>query len=331
MRIPRSKLTRTLIIVGLLALILVTYGGIVVMAFFHRPLGPELVLPEPAPAPVAQAPTATPAGPPQCGGPHVMTLMTLGTDTLQGDYTSGFADVIRVARIDFVTPSAILLSVPRDLWVAIPGLESQGIIENRIKSAYAYGYQYDVPGGGPSLLAQTLDQNFRLKVDHYLVVNFLAFEAGINHIGGIDVEVPGPLGSPDDANYFPGGWQHMDGHTALTYARLRGDSSDLYRIDRQTQVLLAIRQKALSPQILPVLPGMVEAMRATVLTDLTPAEISSLECIAQKIDPSALYTLEIDESMMTRDSLMGYEVMLPDYPAIAGVVATFNAGGTPSP
>jgi LCP family protein required for cell wall assembly len=216
--------------------------------------------------------------------------------------------------------------------VQIPGLESHGIIENRIKSAYAYGNLYDVPGDGPGLLARTLADEFDLHVDHYMVVSFDAFEGGIDAIGGIDVDVPQPVEStfqsvPD----FQAGLQHMDGTTALEYARIREESTDLYRIDRQTQVIMAIREKALSPQILPALPRLVETMRGSVLTDLSPAEISSLVCIGQKIDAEAIHTLKIDSSMVTRTATaIGppccREVLLPDYEAIAQLVQTFQAG-----
>jgi len=263
-----------------------------------------------------------------------MYLLMVGSDDSTGDYTGGFADVIRVLRIDFVSPSATLLAIPRDLWVRIPGLEDYGIVENRIKTAYAYGNLYGAPGDGPSLLAQTLAEEFDLYVDHYVVVSFAAFEAGIDAIGGIDVDVPQPVAStfqplPD----FPAGLQHMDGKTALEYARIREETTDLYRIDRQTQIVMAIREKAFSPQVLPALPRLVETMRGSVLTDLTPAEISMLVCIGQKIEPDAIQTMKIDSSMVTRTvTALGppccREVLLPDYAAIDKLAQEFYTSGS---
>jgi LCP family protein required for cell wall assembly len=238
--------------------------------------------------------------------------------------------VIRVIRVDFASPSAILLAIPRDLWVQIPGLEQHGIIENRIKTAYAYGNHYDVPGGGPSLLAQTLAQNFDLHPDHYVVVNFAAFEEGIDAIGGIDINVLEPLrDSLSGEEYFPAGW-HMDGETALRYARMREDITDLDRVERQTQAVMAIRERVLSPQVLPSLPGVVQSMRASILTDLSPSEISMLMCIGERIGPGAIRVMSIDATMVTSViDPWGHEVLMPDYQAIAELTQAFNAGAAP--
>ena len=232
------------------------------------------------------------------------------------------------------TPVALQMSfVSRDLWVQIPGLERHGIIENRIKTAYAYGNLYDVPRDGPSLLALTLAEEFGLYVDHYVIVSFAAFEAGIDAIGGIDVNVPQPVEStfqplPD----FSAGLQHMDGESALAYVRVREETTDLYRIDRQTQVVMAMRDKIFSPQIIPTLPRLVEAMRPSVVTDLSPAQISALVCIGQRIESDTIQTMKIDSSMVTRTSTaLGppccREVLLPNYEAIVQLVEEFNGGG----
>jgi LCP family protein required for cell wall assembly len=330
------------LLLGVLLAVVVTLA-LLAYRLWHRPLGPQLVVEEPvadstgeepasAPEGEAALPAATPAGAPQCGGPPVMYLLIVGSDTLTGDYESGFADVIRIVRLDFVAPSATVLSIPRDLWVRIPGLEQYGIVENRVKTAYAYGNAYNFPGEGVSLLVQTLAQNFGTQVDHYVIINFDAFVAGVDAIGGIDIVIPEPVdGSWQDLPYFPAGHYHMDGETTLQYARIREDNTtDLYRIDRQTQVILAIRERMLSPQILPTLPRLVDSMKGASQTDLSPSQISSLLCIGQKIEPDAIQTVKMDYSMTTSTiNAWDFEVLLPDYEAITRFVQDFNAGAVP--
>ncbi len=336
----RFRRTKQLII----GLLLVGPGLLSLIAIWvwNRPLGPQLVWSEPAPTPergdTTPGPnnhelflTLTPIVPeitlqPRCGGPPVMYILLIGIDDAQG--YSGFADAIRIVRVDFRTPSVILLSVPRDLWVRIPGLESQGIIENRLKAAYPYGIHYAIPGGGPSLLAQTLALNFGLRVDHYVVANFSAFVAGIDSIGGVDIYVTEPTNGPTYA--LSAGWHHMDGQTALEYARTReNNSSDLYRIDRQTQIILAVRGKIFSPEIIPALPDLISSMQDSMITDMSPSHVSALVCIGQEIEPEHIQIMRIGPEMVEQVTLLhGHEILHPDYGAIAQLVQAFHAGLT---
>jgi LCP family protein required for cell wall assembly len=237
--------------------------------------------------------------------------------------------VIRVARIDFSNPSVILLAVPRDLWVTIPGLDKYGISEERIKISYPYGNVFPIPGGGPSLLAQTLSLNLGLHIDHYLAMDFAAFAAGIDKIGGIDIYLPNAVGNPTtDPPYFAAGWNHMDGATALSYSRVRPqNTSDLNRIDRQTEVIIAARHKLLSSDSLPLLPGLISSMKDSVVTDLSPADISSLVCIAQQTEPGKMVLAKIDKPLVLSviDSY-GYERLLPSPDRIRDFIKAFDAG-----
>jgi len=100
-------------------------------------------------------PTATQE--PFCGGPELMYILGIGVDTKDNSYSYGLADVIRVARVDFMTPKITVLTVPRDLWVEIPDIsDNYGITHGKLNQAYFYGgpgmAYYDGPGGGPGLL-----------------------------------------------------------------------------------------------------------------------------------------------------------------------------------
>ena len=92
--------------------------------------------PEPTAVPTnTPIPTATPE--PLCGGPETMTVLALGVDSGgDNDYLYGLADVIKVVRVDFVTPKVTVMSLPRDLWVQIPGIEDFGVTEGKLNQSY---------------------------------------------------------------------------------------------------------------------------------------------------------------------------------------------------
>jgi LCP family protein required for cell wall assembly len=321
---------------GVLAILLAA-AGLAAYRVWNRPLGPQLGVPgsEGLPSPSVDAtPSADnqPRTRPLCGGPEIMQLMVVGNDNEYGDYNSNaaFADVIRIARINFVEPSASILSIPRDLWVPIPGMEeAAGVSVNRLKTAYAYGNRYLGPGGGPALLAQTLWEHFGIRLDHYIVINFATFVAGIDAIGGIDIYLEEPLDYGSSAwGNLPAGWNHLDGEAALIFARARpNNSSDSNRIDRQTILIRAIQQKAISPQILPSVPRLIRALTGMALTDLSPSDLSTLLCIAQRIPSENIRTVDLSSTLyVTELDDLGYERLLPDYEGIADFVRHFQAG-----
>lgn len=146
---------------------------------------------------------------------------------------------------------AALVSIPRDLSVEIP---EHG--RHKINAAYSLGERTGYPGGGSGLTAATIEQEFDLPIHYHATLNFDGFKEIINTAGGVDVEVESAIDDP----YYPApgydgydpfsiqeGLQHMDGDTALKYARSRKTTNDFDRSHRQQQVLLALRDKLLGP------------------------------------------------------------------------------------
>ncbi len=239
------------------------------------------------PTPTA-APTATPQ--PLCGGPAVMTILAIGADS-GVDYNYGLADVIRIVRVDFTIPKVTVLSMPRDLWVEIPDIENPyNITHGKLNQAYFYGGPgmgyYKGPGGGPGLLARTLDLNFGLRVDHYGAVNMQTFVKIVDAVGGIDLYLPYDVdGRPiddrtEDMGYFPAGQHHFTGEQALRFARIRKKYNDFTRMDHQNMVICALKEKITTPAVLPKIPQIIAAFKDSVLTDLSLEQISQLACLA---------------------------------------------------
>ena len=276
-------------------------------------------------------PTLTPTLVPQCGSSEaVIYILLIAKDsedgnkegTLANDYSTGFADAIRVVRIDYRNGALSLLAIPRDLMVSIPGLEKQGIYQERIKMAYAYGYQYETPGLGAVLVADTLATNFGFHIDHTLTMNFSSFYELVEILGGLEIDVP------EDVGQFPAGHYSMSGFQALAYARLRHlageDQSDLSRIKRQTQLLYAIRDKVFSPEILPIIPELIPQFLNLVSTDLTLGEINRLLCLSRDI--STIESIEMGEEYFTiQIDAFGYERFVPHYVQIRELVNQFQA------
>jgi len=333
---PRTPIIIVAVVVFLIILAAIAYPRI--SAAWTRPLGPQLELPTytptilaiedteiPSQQPSESAntterplpthtreltptiePTATPE--PVCGGPPVMYILGVGSDS--GDYLYGLSDVMRIARVDFVNPKVSILTMPRDLWVEIPGISDHyNITHGKLNQAYLYGNPgmgyYDGPGAGPGLLARTLELNFGLRVDHYGAVNMEVFKKIIDRIGGLDLylatDVDGRPKEDSDAEnmgYFNAGQNHFNGDQALRFARIRNKYNDFVRQDNQTMVLCAIKDKLLSPSILPHIPGIVSDFRGEVLTDLSPQQISQLACLLPRISRENLLFASLPQDIL---------------------------------
>ncbi len=241
----------------------------------------------------ASKPTATPK--PLCGGPPVMTILGVGADHGQSsNYLYGLGDAIRVVRVDFVTPKVTALTIPRDLWVDIPEISAHGITQGKLNQSYFYGNAgmgyYEGSGGGPGLMAQTLDQNFGLRVDHYGAVNMEIFKRIVDAIGGIDIYLPTDVdGTPIDnktANmgYFTAGQHHFNGDQALRFSRIRKRYNDFTRGDNQNMVICALEKKLTSAEVLPKIPKIISAFQGQVLTDLSLVQLGQLACLLPRLD-----------------------------------------------
>jgi LCP family protein required for cell wall assembly len=304
----------------------------------------QTLAPTEVPATDTPAPTATPK--PLCGGPPVMMVLGIGADSGE-DYRYGLADVIRVARVDFVTPKVTMLSMPRDLWVEIPEINTKyDITHGKLNQAYFYGGPgmgyYQGPGGGPGLLARVLDLNFGLRADHYGAVNMQTFVKIVDAVGGIDIFLPNDVdGRPiddhtADMGYFRAGQQHFTGEEALRFARIRKKYNDFTRQDHQTMVLCSLREKLLTPSVLPKVPQIIGAFQDSVLTDLTPEQLSQLACLLPNVSRENLIFTSLPDEILSPGRVYSPQlknetfVMKADYDVIREYVSRFMAGEWPN-
>lgn len=232
-------------------------------------------------------PTATIV--PVCGGPPTMHVLISGVAS--DSYLYGLADAIRIVRIDFQLKKVTVLALPRDLWVEIPGLEERGITAGKLNQAYFYGTEgmgyYSGGGYGSGLLAETLWSGFGFRADQYLAVNLFSFRRIIDALGGIDVYLPWKVYEQVNEQpklFLTPGYHHLYGEDAEKLARNRITIGDYGRIDNQTIILRAVAAKLLSPSGIAAMPSLVNQLKSNVKTDLSPADITQLICLAGKLD-----------------------------------------------
>lgn len=318
------KKQRILIPIIIIVVVFLLASFFIVKLLMSKPLGPTLVndlgrggkifqntknISESTPLPGVSPQANITSGPPLCGSTSVLTILLTGIDYRGDNYLYGLADVIRIVRIDFTIPKISVFALDRDIWVEIPDIqEHYGITHGKLNQSYFYGVPamgyYDGRAGGAGLLAKTLNLNFGLQVDNYIVVSMAAFTKGVDALGGIDVNLPQPLDSKDaEIGAFPAGLQHLDGSRALQLARLREGYSSLIRISNQDLIIQALQKKILSPEIILKVPGLISALKGTVLTDLSPNQINDMICLANKMDTSTISFAEIPTDFYHQSSI----------------------------
>jgi LCP family protein required for cell wall assembly len=271
-----------------------------------------------------------------------MVLVLLGTDSRSDSYQAGLADSIRLVRVDFIDPGIMVLPFQRDLYVEIPGIADHGITHGKLNQAYTYGTPafgyYDAPNRGLGLMEITMEHNFGAKVDHGVAINMQSFVRIVDALGGIDINLPYAIdgrvrGSRDPLLYFPAGNQHLDGRRTQILARLR-PQGDFERTNSQTLILRALSARLLSPEVLPKLPELISAFQDSIYTDLEPAQIAQLTCLAVRLDPQKItyvnFPPDLFEGTRVQDPVLGNTFIFDaDFDVLRSYVASFMDGNWP--
>jgi LCP family protein required for cell wall assembly len=191
--------------------------------------------------------------------------------------------------LDPVTRTAGILSIPRDLWVAIPGFK-----HGKINTAYYLGDAHKLPGGGPGLAVKTVEEFLGVPINFYAQVDFGVFVRFIDEIGGVKIDVPEEItvdllgsGSSTKKRLQPG-VQVLPGEWALAYARARyTEGGDFDRAQRQQQVIMAIRDRIISFEMLPILISkadvLYQELSSGVRTNLGIDQIIKLAILANQV------------------------------------------------
>jgi polyisoprenyl-teichoic acid--peptidoglycan teichoic acid transferase len=244
--------------------------------------------------PAPTTPTVTAIPPPFSGvqlPPAIKVTLLLGTDTDSPHV--GRTDTIILLLYNPELAKASLLSIPRDLFVYIPGYSME-----RINMAY--------PLGGIDLLMLTLEYNFNLVPEDWLLVHLNDFGHFIDDLGGIDISVTTPV--KDQWCDIPAGNLHLNGYQALCYVRTRTGSSDIDRNRRQQEMIHALIKTLLSGGNLVHLPEWYDKYQSSVVTSLTLPDLISYIPLA----------LEFGDDSRVMSSQIGWEQVIPWSTASSG-------------
>ena len=272
-------------------------------------------------------------------GASRVTILVMGLD--YRDWEAGETprtDTMMLLTIDPLTKKAGLLSIPRDMWVTIPGFDHA-----KINTAYYLGEVYNLPGGGPALAVQTVEEFLGVQIDYYAQVDFAAFVKFIDEIGGLDLNVieeritVDPLG-PGNTVILYQGMQNIDGATALAYARARyTDGGDFDRADRQQRVVLAALEQITTFNMLPTLVAkaskLYNEVSSGIRTNMNLTEAIQLARLAISIDRKAIKHRIITPDVVTEGSSPdGLSILIPIPDEIRMIRdEVFSTGGSASP
>ena len=263
-------------------------------------------------------------------GRERVNVLLLGIDHRDDEPMDGSrSDTMMLVSVDPASKSVVMVSLPRDLWVAIPG---HG--ESRINVAHSLG--------GPDLAMRTVTANFGVRVNHYARIDFRGFEQIVDTLGGIAVDVERPIKDDEYPTedygvmrvYIAPGPQWMNGTNALVYARSRHSENDFGRARRQQRVLIAIRDRAVQAQVIFKAPELVPLAQKTVSTDFGALDLIRLARLSMDIDRERVSTVVIDTAYaspyVTPD---GAEVLIPNRAAALGAItqAFTRAASAPRP
>ena len=251
------------------------------------------------------------------------TVLLLGSDDdskFPGDQVNTQSMIL--VRVDPGTNQVTMLSIPRDLWVPIPGQP-----DGKISTAFRFGGAHEA--------MQTVSNNFHVRIDDFVWIGLKGLVDLIDRIGGIDIIATNPVTDdfyPADLNstspydysriaILPGA-VHLDGAQALEYVRARhGDlRGDFGRSARQQQVLVAIKAKAKQLNATD-LPGLATALNGEIKTSIAFTRIKQLLGLANEFGGDGIHQ-QLLMPPYTADAVVdGQDVLLPNWDLILPVVA----------
>jgi polyisoprenyl-teichoic acid--peptidoglycan teichoic acid transferase len=232
-------------------------------------------------------------------------ILLLGTDDSPERGGVGRTDTIILASVVPLKPYIGMLSIPRDLWVEIPGVGEQ-----RINTAYFFA-EARQGGSGAAAAKATIRENFGVPVRYHAVIHMSGVVSLVDALGGIDIQLDA------SGSGYPAGTHHLNGAQALAFARDRSASDDFGRMQRAQILISAALAKLLQPSSWSDLPQIFTALTQTVDTNIPPWQA-----------PRLLFALVraplfgVDSRTITREMVSptvtsgGAQVLLPNWEAI---------------
>ena len=229
----------------------------------------------------------------------------MGSDSRVGAIVSR-TDTMMLISVNTQDQTVSLLSIPRDLYVDIPGYGRDRLNSAFIRGADAGGND---PAAGAAIVMQTIEDTLGVPVDHYILVNLRAVENTINALGGVDIYVPVTIDDPTYLNtdtgetlFIPAGQNHLDGGTALRYMRTRYQDNDFARANRQQMVLMALRQEVLNigiAEMIKRMPLLYQNVKSGIFTDLSMENMVELAEVGSDIPTESINMAVLNSDYVT--------------------------------
>jgi LCP family protein required for cell wall assembly len=242
-------------------------------------------------------------------------VLLLGTDDSPERGSLGRTDTIILTTVVPLKPYVGMLSIPRDLWVNVPGVGEQ-----RINTAYFFA-EASAPGSGGRAALQTIHDNFGVPVRYYAVIHMSGLTSVVDALGGVEIKLDSPIGE------YPAGLHRLNGPDALNFVRERSSSDDFSRMVRTQILLSAIFNQAMNPSSWSRMPQFIYSLTQVIETNLPLWQWPRLLFALARA-----FVFGIDSQTITREMVtpfqtsQGAQVLAPNWEAIYPLMSRMFGG-----
>lgn len=236
-------------------------------------------------------------------------VLLLGIDYVPAQHSIARSDTIVLVSIVPTIPDIQALSIPRDLWLPIPGVG-----ENRINTAHFFA-EAQAAGSGPQAVMNTIRQNFGVETDYHVRVRFEGVRDIVDVMGGVDITLSQPMAG------YPAGNHHLTGSKALAFARSRIGSDDFFRMEQGQILMKAILKQLIRPRSWPRFPWIVAALLRNIDTSIPWWQWPRLGLAFVRAGPDGINSRMVDRSMAVPFTTSeGASVLLPNWELIRPLI-----------
>lgn len=229
-------------------------------------------------------------------------ILVLGIDYTPPGSSVGRSDTNIIISVNPLKPTIAMLSIPRDLWIPIPGYG-----ENRINTAHFFA-EGEQTGSGPYKAMETIRTNFNIRIGYYLRFRFDSFREVVDAFGGVDIYLAEPMAG------YPAGQHHLTGNKALAFARNRTGSDDFFRMEQGQILVKALLRQSLQPAKWFRIPAAGLAFLRSVDTNIPVWQWPRLGLAILRAGPDGINNRIIQREMVTPYTTdQGANILLPDW------------------
>lgn len=237
--------------------------------------------------------------------PGRINVLLIGLDRAPEGTSVARSDTLILSSVQPHRSHIAMMSIPRDLWVEIPGVGY-----NRINAAHFFA-EGERAGSGPSAAMLTVEHNFGVGVDDYIRIEFNGLVRFVDALGGVPVTLESPTGKLDAGDHL------LSGEQALAFVRDRSGTDDFFRMEHGQQFIQAVLRRVLQPSAWPRLPFAAIEMARSFDSSLNPLETLRFGLTLVLAGPDGIQSHPIPREMTTGFVTdQGAQVLDPDWSRI---------------